>query len=303
MNPEISLPNFPKEFIDNVTLVCGQTGEEWLRNIPEIVREIESEWEIEVRGHFSNLTYNYVGPAVSLSGESVVLKLGLPVRDTEIYSEAEFLRYANGNGAVRLIREDRERRALLIEHAFPGTELKIASREDPDSAANIAAELLSRVVLDPPMEYEHLIDLNDWFKKLKDANDGEFPRDIAEKALRISEGQDADSVRLIHGDFHHTNILLSGEQFLVIDPKGVIGDVRYDIAVFLNNHLWYAENKADRTAVMNRAVSIFADRFGFSHESIIRWAFAQVALSAYWTYTEKNEHWRRQLALAEFWNV
>lgn len=303
MNLEASFKNYPAAFVKNVTQVCGTEGEAWLRGLPDLVRELESDWQIEVADHFPNLTYNYVAPARDAEGNRVVLKLGLPEPEAEIFSEAEFLRHANGNGAVRLIREDRGRRALLLEHIFPGTELKNVFIDDPDGAARAAADVLERTICEPPKETEYLIDLHDWFEKLEAIDNGDFPRDIADKAWQIFADQDRATVRLIHGDLHHTNILLKGDEFVVIDPKGVIGDVRYDIGVFLNDHLWYAESNVRRTDLMNNAIAVFADKFGFSADSIARWAFAQATLSAYWTFTEHNEHWRKQLALAEFWNV
>lgn len=41
---------------------------------------------------------------------------------------------------------------------------------------------------------------------------------------------------LLHGDFHHDNILLGNDgEYIIIDPKGVIGDPVFDIARFILN--------------------------------------------------------------------
>lgn len=41
---------------------------------------------------------------------------------------------------------------------------------------------------------------------------------------------------LLHGDFHHDNILLSNNgDYVIIDPKGVIGDPVFDIPRFILN--------------------------------------------------------------------
>lgn len=41
---------------------------------------------------------------------------------------------------------------------------------------------------------------------------------------------------LLHGDLHHDNILLDVEnRYRIIDPKGVIGDIVFDIPRFILN--------------------------------------------------------------------
>ncbi len=46
---------------------------------------------------------------------------------------------------------------------------------------------------------------------------------------------------LLHGDLHHDNILLRGApdgavEWAVIDPKGIVGDVHFDVIQYLLNH-------------------------------------------------------------------
>jgi streptomycin 6-kinase len=42
---------------------------------------------------------------------------------------------------------------------------------------------------------------------------------------------------LVHGDFHHHNVLSSGRGWLAIDPKPMLGEPEYDVASFLWNPL------------------------------------------------------------------
>lgn len=295
---------FPAEFVENVKRTCRDKGEVWLSQLPVLIEELEDLWTIKTSSHFSNLTYNFVAPAKRDDGESAVLKIGPPVDDLEMYSEAEFLRLANGDGAVTLLAEERTRRAILLERLEPGHDLKQVFSNDRRKMVETAAKVLNRTVMDPPNEYEFLIDLRDWFKKFNDGDIGDFPAGHMEKAGETAGRRSIEAAKLIHGDFHHTNVLSRGKnEFVVIDPKGVIGDVRYDIGVFLNNHLWYMEPGFESKAEMNEAVCEFAEQFGYSEVSIIEWAFAQATLSAYWTFTEGGEHWKHQLALADFWNV
>jgi streptomycin 6-kinase len=42
---------------------------------------------------------------------------------------------------------------------------------------------------------------------------------------------------LVHGDFHHHNLLRSERGWLAIDPKPMLGEPEYDVASFLWNPL------------------------------------------------------------------
>ena len=96
------------------------------------------------------------------------------------------------------------------------------------------------------------------------------------------------NIKLMHGDFHHFNILSSERGWLVIDPKGVIGPVGYEVGPLMLNP-W--NSLSDRISFQRRAerrVSILAERLGWERESIIKWSTAHAVLSAWWS-IEDNE--------------
>ena len=59
---------------------------------------------------------------------------------------------------------------------------------------------------------------------------------------------------LVHGDFHHHNVLSSGEGYVAIDPKPMLGDPEYDVAAFLWNPIGYRM----RPDVTGRRLAAFA---------------------------------------------
>ena len=60
---------------------------------------------------------------------------------------------------------------------------------------------------------------------------------------------------LIHGDFHHHNILRHGDRYLAIDSKAMLGEPEYDVPSFLWNPLSY--RMVDR-AQTERRIAAFA---------------------------------------------
>jgi hypothetical protein len=81
--------------------------------------------------------YSYVAPA----GDVAVLKV-TPVEDDEADEEADALALWAGDGAVRLLRHDPARRALLLARAHPGDDL--ASLPEPE-ATQIAVDVAQRL--------------------------------------------------------------------------------------------------------------------------------------------------------------
>src|SRR4029078_7280164 len=114
---------WPTGFKRNVEGAFPQ-GEEWLRSLPQLLREFENRWKLAIGPPFE-LSFNYVAPAVDVSGNSVVLKAGVPRR--ELISEINALRLYDGDGAVRLLDFDTEKGVMLLERLIPGRSLQTFS--------------------------------------------------------------------------------------------------------------------------------------------------------------------------------
>lgn len=294
------------EFVKSTLALCGDRGKRWLDTLPERIADLERAWSIEVESHFRNLSFNYVAPAKCENGERAVLKIGLPLKDIEIFGEADFLRSRTGNGAVKLLGEDRELQAILVERAEPGIDLKKIFEGREDEAIVPAIELLPRILLRPTADNTNIILLDDWFDGMRRHPDSGFPSRYATKALEIYEtlSKQRERIFYLHGDFHHENILSSGrDRYLVIDPKGIVGHIGYEIAVFLNNHHWWMDTEPDIQERLDRAVKRFSEAFSIKPFELRQWAFAQMVLSAWWTFDEMREIYNNEVAMAEIWDV
>ena len=72
---------------------------------------------------------------------------------------------------------------------------------------------------------------------------------------------------LVHGDFHHHNILASARGYLAIDSKAMLGEPEFDVPSFLWNPLPYRM----RPDVTERRIAAFGAA-GLDEERIRRWA-------------------------------
>jgi len=108
-----------------------------LTRLAATAAEVAAEWGISLGTPYRLARYSYVAPA----GDGAVLKV-TPVEDDEADEEADALALWAGDGAVRLLRHDPTRRALLLARAHPGDDL--ASLPEPD-ATQIAVDVAQRL--------------------------------------------------------------------------------------------------------------------------------------------------------------
>ncbi|HYK07506.1 MAG TPA: aminoglycoside phosphotransferase family protein [Gaiellaceae bacterium] len=215
-----------------------------------------AEWEVVLGPPFELARYSYVAPADS----DAVLKV-TPAEDDESDEEAEALELWDGDGAVRLLRRDRERRALLVERARPGDDIAGLPEDDATAIAVALASRLWKGGQSPGLSpfrsvHDHV---PRWL-----ANAAGHP--LAPLARELYDGLDQRSDTLVHGDFHHHNILASRRGPVAIDPKPMLGEPEYDVPSFLWNPLHYGM----RLDVTERRLAAFAAA-GLDEERIRWW--------------------------------
>jgi streptomycin 6-kinase len=276
--------NLPPTLINNVTMAFGDSGRNFLADLPQLLTTAEKRWNLKPGEPFQ-LSYNYVCPVIRSDGTDAVLKIGVPNR--ELTSEINTLRVYNGQGACRLFEADPETGMLLLEHLHPGTML--ADLDDDDRATEIAAQVLQAVQRPVPGQ-DGFLNLHEWFDDLKNLRSrfgggtGPFPP----KSVEIVDGLLVDLFAddpvpvLLHGDFHHFNILLSERGWLVIDPKGVLGPAEYDVGPLLMNPWREIPDEREGIRRTQRRLAVLAERLGFDLQRMGAWAVCHSLLSAWW---------------------
>ena len=103
----------------------------------QIADEVAAEWGLTLGEPFALSRFSYVAPV----GEDAVLKVAW-AGDDESLDEGDALALWGGNGAVRLLRADKSRRALLEERAVPGSDISALPEDD---AVAIAVDVATRL--------------------------------------------------------------------------------------------------------------------------------------------------------------
>jgi streptomycin 6-kinase len=301
--------NLPPEFIRNIQ-GFGEAGRQFLADLPASIGAASRQWELTDVQPVPMLSYNFVAFA-NRGAEQVVLKMGVPNR--ELKSEMAALRLFNGEGACKLLAHDEEKYWLLLERLRPGEML--ATLKDDDEATHIAAEVIQRIwrplesasslALEQDPGLHNFIRLSDWFNGFQrlrarfDGGTGPLDEELVRRAERSARDFFAENHRpvLMHGDFHHFNILSSERGWLVIDPKGVIGPAGYEVGPLLMNPWDELLQMGDARQLTRRRIDILHERLGFERQRIREWALAHGVLSAWWG-IEDNTGWKYSLAFA-----
>jgi streptomycin 6-kinase len=201
-----------------------------LEPLARIAADVAAEWGVELGPPFALSTFSYVAPA----GDDAVLKV-TPPGDDESDEEADALELWNGDGAVRLLRRDRGRRALLIERARPGGDISELPEEE---ATAIAVEVGLRLWQPAAEPFRWIGDHVPRWLDQAERSDQEG-RELIPLARELYASRQIGRATLVHGDFHHLNILRAGDRYVAIDAKAMLGEPEYDVPSFLRNPLSY----------------------------------------------------------------
>ena len=186
--------------------------------------------------------------------------------------------------------------AVLLERLNPGLQLASAALDGRDEeATEILADVIDRMSRpcessDEPLreEFKAFVSAQDWgkgFHRYLASGDSQIPARLVAQARQLYFDLCASqrSVRLLHGDLQHYNVLLDSDRgWLAIDPKGVIGEVEYEIGASLRNPVEKPELFASPETV-ERRLRRFEAKLKLNYDRALAWGFAQAVLSAIWS--------------------
>ncbi len=196
----------------------------WLMaRLQATAEEAATDWGIPLGPRIEAGRYSFVAYA----GEAV-LKV-VPAEDDMVTTQPDALRLWNGDGAVRLLRHDPLRHVMLLERARPGDD---ASTVGPAAALSAAVSVAARIWR-PVKRGEIFPWIGDRVPRwLDEAGDHELVR-LARERFRSLAPRD-DEV-LLHGDFHHHNIIRRGNEWVAIDPQPISGEREFDVPTLFWN--------------------------------------------------------------------
>ena len=260
----------------------GEAGASWLEALPSLLGRLEAEWNIRVGRLFPNATEAFVSEAVTADGQPVALKIpiaGVAKADRE----RTLLQAASGCGYARLLRDDANSGAMLLERLGP----QLATLGFPiEDQIRIVCQTLqwAWVRLPPGVRYptgrEKASEMFFYISTVWPTLGRPCSERVVEVALRFAEARrdafdPADSV-LAHGDAHAWNTLLdpTTNQYKFVDPDGLFIERANDLSISMRE--WSAELLAgDPVALAWKRCALLSRLTGVPENAIWQWAFIE----------------------------
>jgi streptomycin 6-kinase len=267
----------PTTFRQNIVDIFGELGEDWLSSLSTLTQVLAQQYQLTDLQPVENMSFNYV-----MSGfkdeKPIILKLGL--NKTAIALEVSCLNAFANHGAPEVIAH--EPGMVLMERATPGTTLKTYFPNQEKQAIDIFCKSLKRL-------HASTIPLQHDFQPLKSLllvldEDVNIPTHQLSTARQLRDNllNSTNKNVLLHGDLHHENILINDNGWLVIDPKGFIGDPAFDVCAFIHNPIPELLEQAKPLDIINKRVQLCANVLNFSAQRIQDWLYIKSILGWMW---------------------
>ena len=255
----------------------------WLAGLPRLIDSVLADWALTATGPVLTGSNAVVLLVTTDAGVPAALKVGWPHCEAELEHLA--LRLWNGRGAVRLLRADPRRSALLLELANHQRDLNaLPVREACQTAAGLYRHLHRPAT-------EQFVRLSvlaaDWSRRLGLLRGHPLvPRRLAVQAASLAAtfatDPSTDGV-LLHTDLHFDNVLAAARvPWLAIDPKPVSGDPCFEVAPLLWNR-WEEITATDkvRAAILDRLLTV-VDAAELDEDRVRDWVVVRQLVNVLW---------------------
>lgn len=222
------------------------------------------------------------------NNDPVVLKLTKQQGDE--WHSGRILQAFEGAGTVRVYEYGAG--AVLLERLDPGNELvELVRTGDDEEATQIVAQVMKQMAHHtPPANCPTVLDWGRAFDRYQnnvDSTPAKMPEmhqalvtEAAELYRRLTVSQ--RTTMLLHGDLQHYNVLFdSCRGWVAIDPKGVVGELEYELGAILRNPVEQPDYFRSPT-VIERRLRVLTDLLKLDYRRALEWSFAQAVLSAIW---------------------
>lgn len=266
---------------------AGHRGPAWsafVESLPGVLADLLDAWELQPDGPARTGQVAMVLPVRGPQREEWALKIGFV--DVESAHEHLTLGAWDGRSAVRLVRAEPRRGALLLERAGPRdlTSLPVLR------ACEVVADLVEQLHVPAPGRLPPLSGLvARWSEDLQARGSRlPVPRRLVEQAVALGRAFASDPRTdgvTLHGDLHDANVLASRrgdglDEWLAIDPKGISGDPHYEPAPMLWNRWDEILAANDVRFAIRRRFHTLVDVAGLDEERARDWVVVRTMNAA-----------------------
>lgn len=266
------------ELKKNIIKIYGDKGKQWLDSLPEITAKIANEHNLSGLTPVNNMTFNYVATGYQ-NNNPVILKIGM--NSKALTKESSCLKAFEKHATAEVIAHDNN--MIIMQRAVPGSTLKDHFPDNDIDATKILCTSIKELHKASIPESHNFFSLSELFKTLDQKLD--IPDEILAKAKHLRDDLLKSTTKevLLHGDLHHDNILKNGDNWLVIDPKGFIGDPAFEPAAYLCNPIPELLQENQPREIIENRINICSAELEIDSRRIADWLYAKSVLCWAWS--------------------
>jgi len=215
---------------NNIINIFGEKGNKWLNNLPSIIGELITHWQLTSVTPVSNMTFNYVAKA-NTPKYAVILKISCD--EKSIIKEKNALEYFYGKASVKIIDYHPTYFALLLEQAIPGITLKSLYPSQLEFVMDNYIKTMRKLHQTNKNNLPHFPHIKDWLTALDKVQSDKIPSHLLKISIQL-KNQLLDSITneiVLHGDLHHDNILKNNNHWIAIatiNEEKITNDAKWD---------------------------------------------------------------------------
>ena len=247
-------------------------------DLPEITSKIAKEHNLSGLSPVDNMTFNYVASGYQ-NDKPIILKIGL--NSKALAKETHCLRAFSNHAAAEVLAYDNN--IIIMQLAVPGSTLKAHFPGNDIDATKILCASIKELHKASIPESHNFYHLSELFKALDQELD--ISDEILSKAKHLRDKLLSTTTKevLLHGDLHHDNILQNGDTWVVIDPKGFIGDPAFEPAAYLCNPIPELLHEDNAKQIVSDRIKLCAEKLEIPEQRIKDWLYVKSVLCWAWS--------------------
>ena len=277
----------------------GELGQQWLEQLPQIIARLAEQWHLSDIKPIQFPSYNYVAFCKQHDDLPIVLKISCDAQ--LIADEYKMHKHFNGQHAVRVFAYDDQLHAVLLEMAVPGEPLREMNR---NQAIPIYANIVKQLHDLPQDKADTYSSYKTWLKALDNIEDSSLMPFVSQAKLLIQQlEQHPQPLFICHANLHLQNIISHQDQYVAIDPKGVVGELAFELSSF--NLLTMSEIKANKEMkeLIQHRLAGLAVQANCDKQRLLAWFYLRVLIHAQWFCEDQGDFSQNIILLQHLQNL
>jgi len=272
---------------DESNKIIEHYGQAFYEKVCHDMQTYSKKWKLDILKMIDYYSVNCIFICKSKFFGDAILKICKQPR-SQVLTEVNTLSEYNNKNFCRVFNSDIENGIILEEYIKPGIQLKY--ERSLKNRMHISTSLFKGLHIEPknldiyPTYMQWVDRITEYMSKQQDKR--EFysymkkAKDICTEITSLYPQK-----FLLHGDFHYDNILLGENgEYKIIDPKGVIGPLVFDLPRYLLNEFGDDEKSSseERYHIINKIIDHFEIKLQIPANVIKQSFFVEMAMGTCW---------------------